>query len=154
MLATIESIIEKLDELVARKDVALVGPLVWYPADERNSIDAEPDDRVWTVHLSVPGNQENGGFYNISLYLGLCAYEPDPADFAGYDGVLVLRRSDERTREQAQAIRSQLIEGLRSQFEKVQVASTELEAVQMIAREWPGERSERILRDVTAEQQS
>lgn len=152
MSLNIESLNTALDDLMSRKDVALVGPLVWYPADQRNSENAEPDDRVWTVGLCVPGNQSNGGFYSLAMHLGFCAYEPDPDDFRHFDGVLVLRRVSEKTMEQAQALRNDLIEALRSRFEKVHVASTEVEAAQICARTWPSDRSERLLRAVEAEQ--
>jgi hypothetical protein len=146
---TVNAIAKKLVNLAERRDNIVVGPLVWYPADEMHrSTGATFDDRMWTVMVTVP---RASGFYLASVSLGIVACEPDDILAAACDTVIVIRRASEVTFDDAQAMRTRLIDLLGKKFRYLYDAIDDLDAAQAVARIWPGERAERILREVTAE---
>jgi hypothetical protein len=130
-----------------RRDNIVVGPLVWYPADETHK-GATLDDRIWTVVVTVP---RASGFHIISVALGIAACEPDDAIAEACDTVIVLRRANELTHDEARAERARLVEVLSKKFRNLHDAVDELDAARALARIWPCERAQRLLRAVTAE---
>lgn len=144
-IKSFEALADQLDTVAKRHDHALIGPVVWYPANDSNSGGAEPDDRVWHVHVTVPD------YFTAGVGLGICAPEPPDSVLAAFDTVFVMRRLGDATFDEAMTMRAKLIDIMRRRFEKVHVASTDLEAAQICARLWPSKRSEKLLREVTAE---
>jgi hypothetical protein len=147
----IRAMANEIVKLATRHENALVGPVVWYPANDSNaSVYAfEPDDRVWSISVSI---QRGSGHSSMGITLGLCGPEIDPVLAAASDFIVVVRRDADATYDDAMGMRAMLINFLAEQFEKVHVAETELQAAKILVALWPSERSKNLLRNVKAEQ--
>lgn len=138
-------------------DAAAITPLVWHPVSETGGYSAaEPDDDEWVFRVCASHDTARGPeFHCDELLLGTVIGDITLSPlYAAADVVLEIRRPNDLTRKEAEALRGEVADALREHFKGgVYLFDDDLDCLRFCASRWPGKRVEALLAGLTAEQQ-
>jgi hypothetical protein len=129
-------------------DMAVVGPLVWYPAHE---IGHAGYDDYWATFVSASHDTPKGPAWHCDqATLGKVAGEIPEALLDAVACAWIVTSGDELTRKQAEGRRQEIIRGLEKDFASVRAFDDDVECVRFCAERWPGAKINKLARNIAA----